>query len=238
MTAELFRNDAYLTTCRATITEVLDGALVLDETVFYPVGGGQPGDIGVIELSDGQRFEVVDTRKSAQPSGGIDHVVSGDRLSSAIVGQQVTATIDWERRHRLMRMHTCMHLLCAVVEGGVTGGSIRDGSARLDFDLPDVLLDKEHITHQLNELIGRDAAIEARWITEAELDAAPELVRTMSVQPPRGQGHVRIVDIADIDLQPCGGTHVRRTGEVGPVRVKKIEKKGKHNRRVNVVFDA
>ena len=129
-----------------------------------------------------------------------------------------------------------MHLLCAVIDGGVTGGSIRDGSARLDFDLPDTLLDKEEITNKINELISADARVEPRWISEDELDASPELVRTMSVQPPRGQGRVRVLEIADIDLQPCGGTHVARTGEIGPVRVKKIEKKGKHNRRVNVVF--
>ena len=135
-----------------------------------------------------------------------------------------------------MRMHTCMHLLCAVIPGGVTGGSIRDGSARLDFDLPDTLLDKELITDELNRLITADHPVEARWISESELDAGPDLVRTMSVRPPRGQGQVRLLDVVGVDLQPCGGTHVARTGEIGAVRVKKIEKKGKHNRRVNIVF--
>lgn len=233
---ELFRENAYLTHCTATVTHAIDGAVVLDQTVFYPQGGGQPGDTGTLELADGRKLAVCDTRKSQQIDGAIEHVVQ-DLDATSVVGQQVVVTLDWERRYRLMRMHTCMHLLCAVVEGGVTGGSIRDGSARLDFDLPDVLLDKEDITRQLNDLVARDALIKDRWITEAELDAKPDMVRTMSVQPPRGHGQIRVVEITDIDLQPCGGTHVRRTGEVGPVRVKKIEKKGKHNRRVNVVFD-
>ena len=234
MTEELFREDAYLRECDATIVAVGEDWVELDRTVFYPTGGGQPGDVGELVLADGQHLRVVDTRKGDSPSS-IHHIV--ESVSSVSVGLSVKATIDWERRHRLMRMHTCMHLLCAVIDGGVTGGSIRDGSARLDFDLPDQLLDKDAITARLNELVVADAAVSARWISEAELDQKPDLVRTMSVQPPRGQGRVRVLDVAGIDLQPCGGTHVAKTSEIGAVRVKKIEKKGKHNRRVNVVFD-
>jgi misacylated tRNA(Ala) deacylase len=233
MTAELFRDDAYMRITEATVTAVGEDWVTTDQTVFYPVGGGQPGDVGTLMLADGTRLEVVDTHKSAD---SIRHVLKSAPDPSR-VGEPVTLEIDWARRHRLMRMHTCMHLLCAVIDGGVTGGSIRDGSARLDFDLPDTLLDKDDITHKLNELVEADANVGHRWITADELDSSPELVRTMSVQPPRGQGQVRLLEIANIDLQPCGGTHVARTGEVGKVRVKKIEKKGKHNRRVNVVFD-
>jgi misacylated tRNA(Ala) deacylase len=233
-TRELFREDSYLTSCEAMVRSVSAEGVSLEQTVFYPTGGGQPGDVGVLELVDGTRLEVTDTRKGAD--GEILHVV-GDESLESLVGQIVVASIDWERRHRLMRMHTCMHLLCSVVVGGVTGGSIRDGSARLDFDLPEVLLDKEQITEALNALVRADHLVSARWVDEAELDAKPELVRTMSVQPPRGSGRIRLLDIAGIDLQPCGGTHVARTGEIGRVRVKKIEKKGKHNRRVNVAFD-
>ena len=233
MTEELFRSDSYLRECEAVVMAVRERGLVLDRTVFYPQGGGQPGDIGSIEHQHYGLFQVTDTIKE---NDEIVHVVEGD-ISTDMVGQKVLACIDWDRRHRLMRMHTCMHLLCAVVTGGVTGGSIRDGSARLDFDLPDVLLDKEDITEKLNALVANDCPVTPRWVDDAELDAHPELVRTMSVKPPRGGGMVRLLEIDCIDLQPCGGTHVSRTGEIGKVRVKKIEKKGKHNRRVNIVFD-
>jgi misacylated tRNA(Ala) deacylase len=149
----------------------------------------------------------------------------------------VTAEIDWERRHRHMRMHTCLHLLCAVVTGDVTGGQIGADKGRLDFNLPDTQLDKEAITAGLNRLIDEDHPVEPRWISDAELATQPDLVRTMSVKPPSGSGRVRLLDIAGVDLQPCGGTHVRRTGEIGRVRVGKIENKGRQNRRINVLFD-
>ncbi|NKC11319.1 MAG: alanyl-tRNA editing protein [Gammaproteobacteria bacterium] len=233
MTEELFRDDAYLKTCEAKVVSVTAEGIVLDRTVFYPNGGGQPGDTGELTV-DNYAVRVLDTRK-APDAGGILHVLESPTKANW-VGQSAVARIDWERRYRHMRMHTCMHLLCAVVTGGVTGGSIRDGSARLDFDLPDTLLNKEEITVRLNTLIEDDHAVNPRWADERELDQHPELVRTMSVQPPRGQGAVRLLDIEGVDLQPCGGTHVRRTGEVGAVVVKKIEKKGKHNRRVNVRF--
>ena len=153
------------------------------------------------------------------------------------VGAALTAEIDWDRRHRLMRMHTTLHLLCAVVDGGVTGGQVGEEKSRLDFDLPDTSLDKAHIEAELNRLIGENHPVGFSSVTDAELDAQPELVRTMSVKPPSGQGSVRVIDIDGVDLQPCGGTHVRETGEIGRVRVGKIENKGKHNRRINVHLD-
>lgn len=231
MTKELFRDDSYLKSCEATVTATSDSVVVLDQTVFYPTGGGQPGDTGTLEVAGGAKVEIVDTRKGET---GIEHVVAdGSVLPS--VGDTVTAQIDWERRHRLMRMHTCMHLLCSIVPLGVTGGSIRDGSARLDFDAPDPL-DKNEVNEKLNDMILRNQRVTTRWITAEELDSQPDLVRTMSVQPPRSGGRVRLVDVESVDLQPCGGTHVRETAEIGKVLVKKIEKKGKHNRRINVVF--
>jgi len=205
--------------------------VILDRTVFYPNSGGQPGDIGHLDLSDGAKLEIIDTQKGDQ---GILHITAESNRVPA-PGDAVTAVIDWDRRHRLMRMHTCMHLLCSIVPMGVTGGSIRDGSARLDFDAPDPL-DKAEITQRLNQLIEENHPVVTSWITDAELDNQPDLVRTMSVQPPRGGGRIRLVNVKDVDLQPCGGTHLKSTGEIGKVLVKKIEKKGKHNRRINVVF--
>ncbi|MDJ0958980.1 MAG: alanyl-tRNA editing protein [Arenicellales bacterium] len=231
MTEELFRDDSYLKNCEATVVAVQDNAVILDKTVFYPNSGGQPGDIGVLTMASGEKIEIVDTQKSPE---GILHITE-EGASLPSVGETVQGEIDWDRRHRLMRMHTCMHLLCSVVPMGVTGGSIRDGSARLDFDAPDPL-DKTEITQQLNQLIEENHPVETSWITDEELEKEPELVRTMSVQPPRGSGRVRLVNVKQVDLQPCGGTHVRSTSEIGKVLVKKIEKKGKHNRRINVVF--
>lgn len=231
MTEELFRDDSYLNTCTAKVVAVEDNGIILDRTVFYPTGGGQPGDTGYLSTEGGDKIPIVDTRKGAN---GILHITD-EAAALPRIGENVQAEIDWERRHRLMRMHTCMHLLCSIVPMGVTGGSIRDGSARLDFDAPNPL-DKTEITDQLNKLIDEDHSVETRWITDNELESKPDLVRTMSVQPPRGGGRIRLVNVDRIDLQPCGGTHVRSTGEIGKVLVKKIEKKGKHNRRINVVF--
>ena len=186
MTEELFRNDSYLTSCEATVTGVSGQGVVLDRTVFYPVGGGQPGDRGTFALADGSALEVVDTYKDRETG---DHVhVLADGVSAPKVGDAVTAEIDWERRHRLMRMHTALHLLCAVVDGGVTGGQVGGEKSRLDFDLPDTSLDKEHIEAELNRLIGENHPVGFSSITEDELDAQPELVRTMSVKPPSGRG--------------------------------------------------
>jgi misacylated tRNA(Ala) deacylase len=234
MTDELFRADAYLKTCSATVTAVDATGITLDRTVFYPTGGGQPGDTGTLRRADGSAVAIADTRKGAAP-GTVVHVPAAGQPALA-VGDAVTAEIDWARRHRLMRMHTTLHLLCAVIPAGVTGGQVGDGKSRLDFDAGDLALDKDEIAAKLNALIARDAPVDARWISDAELAAQPELVRTMSVKPPTGIGKVRLLDIAGIDLQPCGGTHVARTGEIGPVAIEKIESKGKRNRRVVVAL--
>ena len=235
MTEEVFRQDAYATTCAARVTAVDDAGIRLDRTVFYPLGGGQPGDTGRLVLPDGTVIRIADTRKGEAPSE-IVHVPDGP-VGPDLAGAEVTARIDWERRHRLMRMHTCLHLLCSLVPAPVTGGSIRDGSGRLDFDLPESTLDKQDLTERLNRLVAEDHAVTPRWISEEELDANPTLVRTMSVAPPRGRGRVRVLDIDGVDLQPCGGTHVASSGEIGRVRVTKIEKKGRQNRRVSVALD-
>ncbi|MBL8699531.1 MAG: alanyl-tRNA editing protein [Alphaproteobacteria bacterium] len=234
MTEELFRQDAYLKSCTARVIAVDPTGIQLDRTVFYPMGGGQPGDTGALVRADGTRVAIADTRKGGDP-GTIVHVPAPDAPVLA-VGDTVEATLDWARRHRHMRMHTSLHVLCAVVPYGVTGGQIGDLRSRLDFDIGDGSLDKDQINARLNELIASDKPATARWITDAELAAQPDLVRTMSVKPPTGAGRVRLLDIDGIDLQPCGGTHVARLGEIGPVVVEKIENKGKRNRRVVVAL--
>jgi misacylated tRNA(Ala) deacylase len=230
----LFRDDAYLRSCEATVVGVDERGIRLDRTVFYPMGGGQPGDTGQLTRADGGAVAIVDARKG----DGLDDVLHIPAPGSPVpaVGERVTAEIDWDRRYRLMRMHTCLHLLCAVVPGAVTGGQISDGKARLDFDVPGESLDKAAITERLNALIAADHPATPRWITDAELAAQPDLVRTMSVKPPTGFGKVRLLDIAGVDLQPCGGTHIRHTAEIGRVEVTKIENKGRQNRRVNLAF--
>ncbi len=231
MTEELFREDSYLRDCAATVVATQDDGVVLDRTVFYPLGGGQPGDTGQLAWA-GSTVTVTDTRYG---DGGILHVVEpGSDLPAP--GTEVTATIDWDRRYRHMRMHTAMHLLGAVLHYGVTGGNISTEKSRLDFDMEDTV-DKEAVQAGLEKLVAGDHDVSCRWITDAELDAQPELVRTMSVQPPRGKGRVRLLEITDVDLQPCGGTHVRKTSEVGQVRIGKVEKKGRRNRRVNIHLD-
>ncbi len=230
----VFREDAYARTCDATVTQVDERGIRLDRTVFYPTGGGQPGDTGLLRLADGSEIAIADTLKGATPDE-IVHVPA-QRALGAPVGAKVTAEIDWPRRHRLMRMHTCLHLLSAVIPGDVTGGQVGDGKGRLDFNLPEAKLDKARIESELNRLINEDHPVRARWITDDELAARPELVRTMAVKPPIGQGRVRLLEIEGVDLQPCGGTHVARTGEIGPVEVVKLESKGKQNRRVNLAL--
>src|SRR6516165_211076 len=234
MTELLFRDDGYLRSCDARVTQVDDHSIRLDRTVFYPTGGGQPGDSGVLRLASGQEIEVVDTIKGELPDEVIHIAAPGSALPEP--GTELLAEIDWDRRHRLMRMHTCLHLLCSIVPGAVTGGQVSDGRGRLDFDVPGPSLDKEAIASRLNALIVEGHPVGPRWITDAELAAQPELVRTMSVKPPSGMGRVRLMEIARVDLQPCGGTHVRNTAEIGPVLVTKIENKGKQNRRVILAF--
>ncbi|WP_374652797.1 alanyl-tRNA editing protein [Dongia sp.] len=232
---ELFRQDSYLRSCTAVIIASSPEGISLDRTVFYPTGGGQPGDTGRLRLADGTSIEIVDTRKGAAP-GEVLHVPA-DGSVPPTPGAEVTAEIDWDRRHRLMRMHTCLHLLCSLVKGDVTGGQIGDGKGRLDFNLaPETVLDKEALTGALNALIAGNHDVTPRWISDEELAARPELVRTMSVKPPSGQGKVRLLDIAGVDLQPCGGTHVRNSSEIGPVEITKIENKGKMNKRINIAF--
>lgn len=235
MTEEIFRTDAYARSCEATVAAADARGIELDRTVFYPTGGGQPGDTGVLRTADGRAVHIADTYKDRE-TGAHLHVPAEDQPALS-PGDAVTADIDWERRYRLMRMHTCLHLLCAAVEGDVTGGQVGTEKSRLDFNIPAEALDKEAIAARLNALVEEDHPVRPVWITDDELAARPELVRTMSVKPPRGQGRVRLLEIEGVDLQPCGGTHVARTGEIGRVRIGKIENKGKQNRRINVSLE-
>jgi misacylated tRNA(Ala) deacylase len=234
MTELLFRDDAYLRSCGARVIGADADGIRLDRTVFYPIGGGQPGDTGVFRLASGQSIAIVDAVKGASPDEVIHIAAPGSALPDP--DRELVAEIDWDRRYRLMRMHTCLHLLCSIVPGAVTGGQVSDGRGRLDFDIPGSSLDKEAIMTRLNALIAEAHPVGPRWITDEELEAKPELVRTMSVKPPRGAGRVRLMEIAGVDLQPCGGTHVRNTAEIGPVAVTKIENKGRQNRRVILAF--
>lgn len=234
MTRDLYRQDSYLKSCEATVTAITELGIETDQTVFYPLGGGQLGDTGKVVLADGTEKAITDTRKDRE-SGREYHVV--EDATGINVGDKVTLTLDWERRYSLMRFHSCLHMLCSLIDAPVTSGSIQVDRARLDFDLKDPI-DKEPITTALNELVERDIPMTSRYITDAELDAQPELVRTMSVQPPRNaQGTIRLVEFEGVDLQPCGGTHVASTAEIGKVLIKKVEKKGKQNRRITIVFD-
>jgi misacylated tRNA(Ala) deacylase len=238
MTELVFRDDAYAQSCAARVAGADARGIRLDRTVFYPSGGGQPGDTGTLRLASGAAILIVDTVKGE----GLDEVIHVPAPGSAVPepGAELVAEIDWQRRHRLMRMHTCLHLLCAVVPGAVTGGQVSDGRGRLDFDVPGSSLDREAIAARLNALIAAGHPVMARWISDEELAARPELVRTMSVKPPSGAGRVRLMEIAGpdgrIDLQPCGGTHIRNTAEIGPVTIAKIENKGRQNRRINIAF--
>lgn len=232
----VFRDDAYAQEVTARVVAAAPEGVVLDRTNFYARAGGQPGDAGVIRWAGG---ETAVTEALKGPEDTVLHVpAAGAALPP--VGAEVTVVLDWARRHRLMRMHTTLHLLCSLIPGaGVTGGQIGAEKSRLDFDLPEPPT-KESLTEGLNALIAADHPVSERWISEEELDASPGLVRTLSVQPPRGNGRIRLVRIgpeeAPVDLQPCGGTHVKRTGEIGRVEVTKIENKGKQNRRVTIVL--
>jgi misacylated tRNA(Ala) deacylase len=234
MTELLFRDDAYLRSCDARVISADARGIRLDRTVFYPMGGGQPGDNGVLRLASGQEIAIIDTIKGELPEGVFHVPAPGSMLPETAA--ELVAEIDWDRRHRLMRMHTCLHLLCSVVPGAVTGGQVADGRGRLDFDVPGSSLDKGEIADRLNALIAKAHPVGPRWITDEELAVQPELVRTMSVKPPSGMGRVRLIEISGVDLQPCGGTHIRNTAEIGPVAVTKIENKGKQNRRVILAF--
>jgi len=233
MTELLFREDPYLQRCDASITAINEqGGIELDRTVFYPTGGGQPGDRGSLKITDGREIEIITTVKGEGPEDVIHVPIEGQDLPST--GTLVTAIIDWPLRHRLMRIHTCLHLLSSVVEYPVTGGQISDGKGRLDFDMPEMTVEKDAITSRLNELIAEAHPVHVDWISDAELAENPNLVKTMSVKPPIGQGIIRLIDVDGCDLQPCGGTHVANTSEIGPIRVRKIEKKGQKNRRISI----
>jgi len=236
MTEELFRADATLLECTATVVARDETGLVLDRTVFYPLGGGQAGDAGELTAAGGARLAIVDTRKHKERAGDILHVVAhGSDLAPFAPGTRVVACIDAARRRAHMRFHTATHLLCALVPRPVDGCSITAGYARLDFHMNEPL-DKEALSAGLTCLVAAAHPVRWRWIDEAELDAHPELVRSMSVQPPRGLGRVRLIDIEGVDLQPCGGTHVANTADIGPVIVTKIEKKSAMTRRVVLGF--
>jgi len=232
---KLFQDAPYSQECESIVTAVGPDGIRLDRTVFYPMGGGQPGDSGTLTLPDGRDLPIADTRK-AEEDDDIVHVPGNDAGDLPAVGTKVTVRIDWERRHRHMRMHTTLHLLCSLVDGEVTGGQIAADKSRLDFNIPGSAVDKQLLTQELNRLIAEDHPVGTRWVADAELDANPDLVRTMSVQPPRGSGQVRLLEIAGVDLQPCGGTHVASTGEIGAVDVTKIENKGRQNRRIVVAL--
>ena len=236
MTEELFREDASLRECSATVLALVEGGVILDRSVFYPLGGGQAGDAGALLLNDGRRVAIADARKSKQHPGAVLHLLApGADLSLLAPGVTVTAQIDWTRRHRHMRFHTSTHLLCALVPHPVDGCSITADYARLDFHMTEPL-DKEALSTGIARLVAGAHAVRQRWISEAELDANPGLVRSMSVQPPRGLGRIRVIDIEGVDLQPCGGTHVANTSEIGAVVVTKIEKKSAMTRRVVLGF--
>ncbi len=229
MTRELFRENAYLRSCRAKIIATNENTVVLDQTVFYPEGGGQPGDSGGLCLDEGPRLEVIDCRYDR---GHIVHVLAED-ITPPRIGTTLIAELNWARRHIHMRTHTCLHLLCAVIPYDVTGGAISTTKGRLDFDMAENV-GKAIVETELERLVAADLAVTHRWISDAEMSAQMDLVRTMSVKPPRGRGRVRLVEVDGVDLQPCGGTHVRRTGEIGTVTLGKVEKKGRQNRRIAV----
>src|SRR5215467_15718059 len=233
----LFREDAYLKTCDATVVGVTDrGGIVLDRTVFYATSGGQPGDNGVLTTKGGVEIPIATVVYTDPMKTDIAHVPADSALPLPAIGETVEAAIGWDRRYARMRMHTALHLLSAALPYPVTGGSVGEAESRLDFDIPEGGLDKDEISAKLAEMIAADAEVRSRWISDDELAANPGLVKTMSVKPPMGTGRVRLIEIVGLDLQPCGGTHVRRTAEIGAVRVTQIEKKGKLNRRVRIAF--
>ncbi len=230
----LFRDDAYLAIADARVVAVHDHGIELDRTIFYPLGGGQQGDAGTLVRASGERIAIADTRKG----DALDAILHLPAPAAARLepGESVALEIDWPRRYAMMRLHTALHVMSCVVVAPVTGGNIAPQKARLDFDIDMSLLDAQRIERETNALIARAVATETVWITDDELDARPELVKTMSVQPPRGGGRVRLLRIPGIDLQPCGGTHVRNIGEIGAIRVLRIRSEGRRNRRVEIAL--
>jgi len=237
MTKALYNDNAYLTECEAMVMAVHDTKIALDQTIAYPTGGGQPADHGWIEWTTGQRLPFIDTVKDKSPAttGLIWHHVAEAGLQ---VGDRVKVVLDWNRRHRHMRFHTCMHVLCSVIKAPVTGGQIQSDRARLDFDIDLAKLDAGAIEAAVNALTAQSIDTRTLLVSDAELDAHPEWVKTMSVSPPRGVGMIRLLDIPGVDLQPCGGTHVRNLTEIGPIKVLRIRNEGKRNKRVEIGFQA
>ena len=235
-TLKRFDEDAYRTTCDATVVALHPEGIELDATVFYARSGGQAGDTGTLVLADGTTIAIADTVYSPYRQTVLHVPADNAGLTLLAPGTAITATIDWDRRHRLMRLHTCLHLLGSLIPVPVTGCGISPDAGRIDFDLPESTLDRDTLTTQLNELIGRNTPVRIDLITPEELPAQPELVRTIGAAPPAGASAIRIIHIDGIDRQPCGGTHVRATGEIGRVIVTKIEKKSRQNRRVAVAF--
>ena len=227
MVEELFRQDAYLKEAAAIVTAQDERGVRLDRTIFYPTGGGQPGDTGVLRW-DGGEAKIVDSLKA--DGGDVLHVLAPDAPKPP-VGAKGHVTLDWERRYRHMRMHTALHVMSAVIKGSVTGGQVGADKSRLDFNLEGDVPTKEWVTEEINKILGTDHPVVPQWITDEEMNARPELVKTMSVRPPMGAGRVRLLAIEGVDLQACGGTHVARTAEIGRVECTKVENKGKMNRR-------
>jgi len=234
MTEKVFYQDSYQKTLDSVVTEIRDQGVVLEATIFYPLGGGQPGDTGRLAVN-GHDYRVVDTRY-ADDRTTIVHYLQDGEVGEIRVGDSVSMEIDWERRHRLMRMHTSMHLVCSLISAQATGGAVGETESRLDFDLQGQTIDKERLTADLNRLIERAIPVTIGSITDEELERNPDLVRTMSVQPPRGQGSVRTITIEDTDYQPCGGTHVRNTAEIGELVVTGLKNKGKQNKRISLAL--
>ena len=227
MVEELFRHDAYIKEADATVTAVEERGVRLDRSIFYPTGGGQPGDTGLLRW-DGGEARIVDSVKA--DGGDVLHVLAPDAPRPE-GGTKVHTVLDWERRHLHMRMHTALHVMSAVIKGNVTGGQVGADKSRLDFNLEGEIPTKEWVTEEVNKLIALDRPVTQQWVTDEELTSRPELVKTMSVRPPMGAGRVRLLSIEGVDLQACGGTHVARSGEIGRVECIKIENKGKMNRR-------
>ncbi len=234
MTEKIFYQDGYRKTHSSTVERVVDNGVVFESTIFYALGGGQPGDTGNVSIGD-KTYKIIDTRFD-EDRVGIVHFLQAEELSGIQPGEKADMELDWHRRHRLMRMHTSMHLMCHLIPAQATGGSIGETDSRIDFDLQGLEVDKEDLTRRMNALIQNDLAVSVGSISEEELDQNPGLVRTMSVQPPRGQGTVRTINIENIDYQPCGGTHVKSTGEIGEVIITKLKNKGKQNKRISLAL--
>ena len=233
MTEKVFYQDSYQKTHQSEVVEVLEQGVILAATIFYPLGGGQPGDTGILTI-DGRDYRVSDTRY-AEDRNKILHYIEDD-ITAIQIGGSVDMEIDWQRRHRLMRMHTSMHLVCSLITAQATGGAVGETESRLDFDLQGQVVDKEQLTAELNALVDRGIPVSIGSITDEELEQNPDLVRTMSVQPPRGAGTVRTISIEDTDYQPCGGTHVRNTAEIGELLVTRLKNKGKQNKRISIAL--